>query len=366
MIKQSYQRIGDENDKKNLNRIINGSRISTFDISEDGEDEDRFGDEQHQLRRLAGSIARTNVDAIFQRLKLLDDDKRDLDQNSKGQRQQQRVDSEDEDNIMERLTPVKPSNDGLLRDFPVHTSYIHSSEEDGVVMDDDDDDSTNVMSRYSAAANTASDLQQSPKQRNQQQPHSCTEEPMSCRHCVTHYYESYRRMKQESHQKRVQQVMALEDTPEGSLFYVVRKINLLLSSPWLDLTETRGVFAASLVAFGFILTYVYLEQERNDSTSLVAGIGISIFMLRCMWSPVYWCLWGRRAQRVSDAKLLLHFCLFIRNMLYTFPLGLMPLPIPEPTMIRIFARDGKPTWNFMMVLMVMPLILVTPTVMNAT
>jgi hypothetical protein len=309
MIKQSYQRIGDENDKKNQNRINNGSRVSTFDISGDGEDEDRFGDEQNQLRRLAGSIARTNVDAIFQRLKLLDDDKRDLDQKTKGQRQQQRVDSEDEDNIMERLTPVKPSNDGLLRDFPVHTSYIHSSEDDGIAVDDDDDDSTNVMSRYSAAANTVSDLQQSPKQRNQQQPHTFTEEPRTCRQCVTHYYENYQRMKQETYQKRVQQVMALEDTPEGSLFYVIRKMNLILSSPWLDLTDTRGVFAASLVAFGFILTCFYLEQEHDPSTSLVAAIGISIFTLRCMWSPIYWCLWGRRAQRVSVAPL--HSCFLI-------------------------------------------------------
>jgi predicted RND superfamily exporter protein len=160
------------------------------------------------------------------------------------------------------------------------------------------------MDRYSTTAvisnkhgnnnNNNSNAILSPTDSQQQQS-----DMKSCRKCVSSYYENYQRMRMESRQKRVQQAMELEDTPEGSVSYILGKIRLLLSSSWCDLTDFKGVFVVSLVACGFILMFYILEEKEYESTSTVAVTGIIMLIIRCLWWPIYWCCWGERALRVS-------------------------------------------------------------------
>ena len=277
---QNYQRIGSDNKKKK-----NSTRSFPFDI-------DVEEDEQNQLRRL-GSIARTSnvVDSIFQRFKQQDDGKVEDDGTNHDPNQQ-----EEDLEMIWKTSPMSAQKEGLLRDFS--TPRVESD-------DEDDDDSTHAMDRYSTTAvisnkpgnsssKNSSNAILSPTDSQKQQS-----DTKSCGKCVSSYYENYQRMRMESRQKRVQQAMELEDTPEGSVSYILGKIRLLLSSSWCDLTDFKGVFVVSLMTCGFIVVFYILEEKEYQSTTAVAATGIVMLIMRCLWWPIYWCCWGERALRVS-------------------------------------------------------------------
>jgi len=111
----------------------------------------------------------------------------------------------------------------------------------------------------------------------------------------------FQQIRTESRRKRVQRALALEDTEGGSLSHINGYIILCLSS-YCDLSEVKGMFVAVAFLLGFLLAYHFLDEAGPEAETLRDGIwflGIVIVALRCLWWPVYWCVWGRRVHRVS-------------------------------------------------------------------
>jgi len=72
---------------------------------------------------------------------------------------------------------------------------------------------------------------------------------------------------------------------------------ILLSSSWCDLLD-KGFALIILFTVMFVVVYESLDEEDDrGARQLLLGLGIPLLVIRVVWRPLYWFVWGRRIER---------------------------------------------------------------------
>lgn len=112
-------------------------------------------------------------------------------------------------------------------------------------------------------------------------------------------FEAIKLMQMESRRKRMEFLLALpdDDNYSSKCHYCATKIMILLSSSWCDLLD-KGSVLIVLFTLIFVVVYESLDEEEDrDARQLLLGLGIPLLVIRVVWRPLYWFVWGRRIER---------------------------------------------------------------------
>jgi len=110
---------------------------------------------------------------------------------------------------------------------------------------------------------------------------------------LTIFWETFQTARMESRRKRAEQMLALGDE------HVLDRTWISFSS-WCDLTD-RGTI---LIPFLF-LTWIFITSvtPSQDLRTWLLFMGLPAWMIRFLWHPIYWYVWGRPLQRKRQATM---------------------------------------------------------------